>query len=299
MTGLYVFMGMGFLASRKLGLGREGVSRLLFYLIVPLVFFHGVSRVPMQGMMLALPLVVMAIASLLGLLGYALARLWWPEGDRAPNIIGFTAGNGNMGYFGIPVALMIFDTPTVAIYMLMIIGVIFYEATVGYVIATRGQFHPKQALKKIATMPMLHGALGGVIIATLQVPLPEFMEDFFVAIRGTYSVLGMMMIGMGLAGLTRFEIDIKFVSLTFGLKFLCWPLAAAGFVWLDANVLHWYAENLHDALMLLSLAPLAVMSVIFATLYDAHPEKMATAVFLSTCFALTYVPLMVSWFIVK
>jgi predicted permease len=142
---------------------------------------------------------------------------------------------------------------------------------------------------------MLYGALIGVLLAITGWRLPAFTDDFFAAIRGTYSVLGMMMVGMGMAGLHHFAIDMKFVSVTFVFKFICWPLMAAGFVWLDTQWLHWYTDTLHDALMLLSLAPLAVMSVVFASLFNAHPEKMATAVFLSTCFALVYVPLMVGW----
>lgn len=295
MIGLYLFVGLGFLAMRKLDVNRESISQLLFHLIVPLVFLHGVSKTPLTGALLALPFILMAMSCLLALLGYFLARRLWPEaGDRTANIVGFTAGNGNMGYFGIPVALLIFDQATLAVYMLMIIGVILYESTLGYAIATRGHFHPRDALRKILTLPMLHGSLLGLVLALLQWPLPAFLEDFFLAVRGAYSVLGMMVVGMGLAGLTRFELDFKFLSVTFVLKFISWPLLAFAVVWMDAHYFQLYSHNIHDALMLIALAPLAVMSVIFATMLNAHPEKMATAVFLSTCFALVYVPLMIS-----
>lgn len=295
MTGLYACIGMGWIAARRLKLEGEGISQLLFHLIVPLVFFHGVARAPMQGATLALPLIVALLSCLLALLGLALARAFWPKGDPTPHLLAFTAGNGNMGYFGIPVALMIFSTETVALYMLMIIGVILYEATLGYALVTRGHFHPRVALRKILTLPMLHGALLGLLFAVMRWPLPEFLEDFFLSVRSTYSVLGMMMVGIALSGLRGLALDSKFLAHSFLMKFLAWPLLTAGFVWLDRNLLGWYGANIHQALMLLSLAPLAVMSIIFATLFKNQPEKMATAVFLSTCFALVYVPLMIGW----
>ncbi len=296
MAGLYLCVGMGFFAARKLELGREGISRLLFYLIIPLMFFSGVSKANLSGAALFIPFILAVFSSLMALGGYWLARLQWPQSqDRTANIIGFTAGNGNMGYFGIPVALMIFDNATVALYMLMIVGVMIYESTLGYAIITHGHFHPRQAIRKMLGIPMLHGALAGILVAVMQWPLPAFLDDFFLAIRGTYSILGMMLVGMALAGMPRMELDWKFFSVTFAIKFVAWPLFAFALVWADIHWLHLYTDNIHDALLLISLTPLAVTSVIFATLWNTHPEKMASAVFLSTFFALIYVPLMISW----
>ena len=295
MAGLYLAIAIGYLSVKKLDLSSHGISRLLFYVIVPLVFLHGISKMRMQGEVLLLPAIITLISCVLCLTFYRIARLFYA--GKEANIIGFASGNGNIGYFGIPVALLLFDTQTVAIYMVMIIGIMLYEGTLGYYITTKGDFSARQALLKIISLPMLHGAVGGVLLSLFELSTPAFLEDFFLSLRGTYTILGMMVVGMGLASMDRIAIDWRFIGLTFTVKFVAWPLMIAGFLWIDTTFLHLFSANIHQAATLLSLVPLAVNSVIFATLLNAHPEKMATAVFLSTGFALLYLPLMVSWLI--
>lgn len=295
MVGLYLAIAIGYIAVKKLDVSSHGISRLLFYVIVPLVFLHGIAKMRMQGEVLLLPVVIAMISCTLCLTFYRIAKCFY-DGKEA-NIIGFASGNGNIGYFGIPVALLLFDEQTVAIYMVMIIGIMLYEGSLGYYITTKGDFSTRQALMKIATLPMLHGALGGIVLSMLEWPLPEFMEDFFISLRGAYTTLGMMVVGMGLAAMQRIEIDWRFLGMTFAVKFLAWPVMIAGCIWLDQQFFGLFSENIHRAATLLSVVPLAVNSVIFATLLNAHPEKMATAVFASTAFAIFYVPFMVSWLI--
>jgi predicted permease len=296
MVGLYLTVGIGFFAARKLHLNREGISGLLFYIIVPLVFLHGVSKMQLHGGVLLLPPLIMLVSSLLCLITYVYARRLWPDvADKTANILAFSSGNGNIGYFGIPVAMMLFSPPVVATYMVMIIGIMLYEATLGYYITAKGDFHLNIALKKILTLPMLHGSLGGLLLAVMEWPLPAFLEDFFVSLRGAYVILGMMMVGMGLAGMQRFRIDWKFTLSAFFFKFAAWPLSISTIITLDKAWLGFFTTEIHQAMLLLSLAPMAVTSVIYATLLKAEPEKTAAAVFLSTLFAIFYVPLMISW----
>lgn len=294
LTGLYAAVGMGYFATRRLAIDSAIITRLLFYLIIPLVFFHGIGKLEMRGAALLLPPTIFVFSCLFCLMNYRIGHWLYPQGREA-NIIGFSAGAGNNGFFGIPVALALFDTQTVALYMVLIIGVMLYEATLGYYITTRGDFTPMQAVRKIFTLPPLHGALLGLLFSLMDWKLPAFTEDFFIAIRGTYTMLGMMLVGMALAAAGRFSVDWKFIAATFGVKFIAWPLAMGALIWLDAAHLHLFDADFHRALLLFAVVPLAVNTVIYATLLNVHPEKMATAVFLSTLFALAYVPLLLGW----
>ena len=120
MTGLYIAIAIGWVSARKLEVGKEGISKLLFYVIVPLVFLHGISKMQMQEGVLLLPLIIAVFSCTLCLLYFQISRRFYPQGKEA-NIIAFASGNGNIGYFGIPIAMMLFDTQTVAIYMVMVI----------------------------------------------------------------------------------------------------------------------------------------------------------------------------------
>ena len=295
MTGLYLCIAIGFIAARKFEIHGKSISQLLFYFIVPLTFLYGISKTNMQPHYLLLPLCVFGIACSLCLIHYSIARRVYS--DKSANILAFASGNGNLGYFGIPIAMMLFEPPIVGIYMMTIIGTMLFETTLGYYITTKGDFSTREALFKMAKLPMLHGALIGLLLSFFQLSTPAFLEGFFIGVKGAYSTLGMMVVGIALAAATSLKLDWKFIGMAFAVKFIAWPLLVGGLVLLDIHVLHLFSETVHHTTLLISFMPLAVNSVIFATLLDAQPEKMATAVFLSTLFALLYVPVMISLFI--
>ena len=65
----------------------------------------------------------------------------------------------------------------------------------------------------------------------------------------------------------------------------------------DTTFLGLYSEDIHNALMLVAIVPIAVNTIIVASLFDSKPDKAATAILFSTIFALFYVPFMVAYFI--
>jgi hypothetical protein len=87
--------------------------------------------------------------------------------------------------------------------------------------------------------------------------LPDFLDDFTHNMRSTYSVLGMMMVGLGLSTIPKFEIDLKFTLAAFASKFLFFPVAINLFILLDKFIFGWYDNNYYNALQLLFMAPMA------------------------------------------
>lgn len=87
--------------------------------------------------------------------------------------------------------------------------------------------------------------------------------------------------------------------MTFLAKFLVWPLVILFIIALDRSFLGIYDPVSHQALILLSIVPLAINTVMMASLAKCYPEQTAGTVLLSTLFALIFVPVMASIFIVK
>jgi predicted permease len=292
---LYILMGLGFIAGRYLRVDSHSVARLMMYIIVPFVFFTGISRMEMSPALALVPLVGYAIASIMGLGGYAIAKRFY--GDTRANIVGLASGTANIGYFGLPIAMMLFDAQGVGIYLLGIIGNVLYENSFGFYLTARGEHDAREALRRTVRMPAIHAAILGIIASALDwQPWPVILDtaSYF---TGTYTVLGMMMIGLGLAGLEHFRVDMRFTGLLFLIKFVGWPLLAGGFVMLDTGLLHWFDRPVHHALMLVSFMPLSANSVAIASLLNCQPQRTATAVLLSTFVALIYVPVMVGLFL--
>lgn len=290
---LYASIAMGWFAGKRLGVTRDGVGVLVIYMLVPVVMFGGVVKADITPATLSLPLIGFVLATLLCGVFLCLARKMWD--NNIPNILACSAGTGNTGYFGLPVAMLLFDEKTVAIYIILMLGVTVFESTIGMYVAAKGRYTAREALRKVRRIPTIYAFLLGVLVHGLGWELPEIFWDFYANVRGAYVILGMMIIGLGLASMPHFRLDWKFIAVAFSAKFIAWPLTALGFIWLDTHLFGLYSGPVYQSLLLISIVPMAANSVVIATLFDAHPEKAASAVLLSTLLALFYVPLIASF----
>lgn len=292
---LYATVGLGVIAGKRLHVQRESVARIVFYLLVPFIMFGGVMKAEFSAATLLIPLITYCVSAGLSGVFYCVGRRVWK--DATANIVACTAGTGNTGYFGLPVAIALFDEQTVAIYIMLMLGVTLAESSVGYFLAARGHGSLREALHKTLRLPTLYAFAFGVALQAAGIGLPNIAWDFIGNIRGAYTVLGMMIVGLGIAGMNRLAVDGRFLAVTWSAKFLVWPLLAFGLNALDANYFGIYGENVHNALFLMSIVPMAANTVVIATLLNIVPEKVASSVLLSTAFALIYVPGMIALFL--
>ena len=292
---LYMNICLGYIAGKVLEVNRETIARIMFYIINPIVIFNGVINTNLYRSVLALPLITFGISTCLCLFFYKISKNIWQ--DSSKNLMAFSAGSGNTGYFGLPVALLLFEEQGEGVYIMALLGITLYESTVGFYIFSEGIYSPLECFYKLIQLPSLYAFIGGLAINFSSMHIPELFVDFMSHIKGTYTVLGMMIIGLGLAGLREFKLDFKFLGMTFLAKFFAWPVIVLMVISVDLHLFGFFDENIYNALILISIVPLAVNMVILASLLQSQPEKAATAVLLSTLFALGYVPLMANYFI--
>jgi malate permease and related proteins len=288
---------LGYIAGKRLQLNQEMISKLMFYMINPLVIFNGVLHTKLNSSVLTLPILTFVISCTLCILFYRLGRRIWA--DASKNIVAFSAGSGATGYFGLPLAMIIFDEEVEGIYVMALLGVTLYDSSLGYYIMFKGHYTPRECFMRILRLPTLHAFLLGLFFNLIQLPMPDVYHDFITPIKGVYIVLGMMIVGIGLAGLTHFKLDLKFIGMTFFAKFFLWPLFVLLIIAADRNFFGLYHAVSHQVLILIAIVPLAVNTVIMSSLTNWHPEKAAATVLLSTLFALFYIPFMTSLFLIE
>lgn len=288
---LYAIMGLGFVACRYLKVSRESIATLLIYIIAPIVVFYGVMKADIRLDVLALPFFFLAICSFFCGILWVVSKFFWKDNTR--NIFAFTSATANTGYFGLPVALILFQNDVFSLMVFSILGFVLFENTVGFFVIAKGHHTAKEALQKVLTLPTVYAFVLGVALNLLKVPMGDVLTNAFDQFKSSYTVFGMMIIGMGLATATLKSFDLKFLSLSFLAKFVCWPAFMMGFVYLDRNFIHFFRPEIYPVMLLMSILPLPANSVALATKFNVHPEKAATAVFLSTLFALVFIPLMV------
>jgi malate permease and related proteins len=286
---LYLLIALGFVAGRLLNADRRTVGSLLIYLIAPLVVFHGTATSALDATIIALPLATYACSCLIGLGFFLIGRRLLK--DERTGILGFTAGTGNTGYFGLPVAIALFGETATGPLVVAALGTLLYENTVGFYLTAKGKHTAADSLRKVLKLPTVYAFAAGLTANALHIPLGAGYLGLIANVRGAYAVLGMMLIGLGLAAVRASSIDKAFTGLCFLAKFVAWPAVMTGVIALDRAWLGLFTPLMTDVLILISIVPMAANTVAVATVLDVHPEKAAFAVLLSTLASLVVIPL--------
>ena len=289
---LYALILLGVLAGKRLYVQKESIAPLLIYIIAPIVILDATVAAPLRTAVLSLPVVFFLIACVLCLVFYALGSRLWQGAEK--NILAFTAGSGNTGYFGIPLTLVLLGDQAFVLAALATLGMILYENSVGFYMAARGSVTSRQAIGKVLRLPSLYTFIIGVLLNAGGLHFSGIVQTTLGNVRGAYIVLGMMMVGLGLAQVTRLSFDLKFTAMAFLAKFVAWPAVIVVLIMTDRQFFGLFNPTTNHVLLLLSLVPLASNTVAFATQLRVQPEKAAVAVFLSTLFSLLYIPIMIS-----
>ena len=289
---LYVIILLGFIAGKYLEVKRESIASLLIYIIAPFTIFSGIITLKLSPAVLSLPILFFVVGSLMCAIFYRIGGYLWKT--SAKNVLAFTSGSGNTGYFGLPVVLALFGQDAFGLAIITTLGLILYENSVGFYAIARGQHSVRESILKLIKLPTLYAFFIALVINIANIHFSQSVMDVLANFKGAYTILGMMMIGLGLSSITKFSIDWKFTNTAFFAKFVVYPLLLITVIALDIHFFHFYSIFLYKIMLLMAIVPLASNTVAFATKLNVYPEKAATTVLISTIFALLYIPLVMS-----
>ncbi len=287
---LYITMGLGYLSARWFASKSEHFAGLMLYIITPIVFFSGVMGTPLKPEAIFIPLLVWCICLCNCLLFYQLGRRLFR--DSRANILSLVVATGNTGYFGIPVALLLFGEDNLSIYITCMFGTALFENSMGYYMAAKGYRGARESFLRVLRLPSLYAFFLGFALNINGFQIPALFDPFVDGMRGTYSILGMMLIGMSMAGTSLLGKDHLFTGLSLIGKFVCWPIWIGLVIWLDSQVLHLFSPLVYQSLFLVAIVPVAANTVVIAILVKANYKQVAAVTLLSTLVGLFYIPLM-------
>lgn len=290
---LYANIVLGYLAARYLRVNKEAIATVLFYVVGPMVVFSATLSVTINFAVLFLPVFFYLLGSSLAFIYLKLYQKTWP--DATSNILAFTAGTGNSGYYGIALALVLFEPAIADIFIFTVLASFFYEATTGFYITAKGTFTALESFKKVCRLPTLYAFVAALVLNLTGIDLPESITVYAGQFKVVFSILGMMVIGMGLDGMRKGGgVDVAFLKISLIAKHLLWPLLVSLFILLDTTVTHLLYGELYKVMFVFSIVPMAGNTVTLAVLLKAKPEKAALAVLLSNLLSVVYVPVMLA-----
>ncbi|MBY5925373.1 MULTISPECIES: AEC family transporter [unclassified Halomonas] len=288
---LLAFVALGVLAARMLRVDARPVATLLVYLIAPLTFFRALVLGGPTPAYLALTAALFVIASLVAMGVNLLGKRWLP--DEEGSVLAFSAGTGNTGYFGLPVALVLLPPSGVTLYLFCALGVTLYEFTVGFYLSARGRFSVRDSLLKIVRLPLVYAFLAALLVEGIGIHVPAEVTDAMAVFPATYTLLGMMIIGMTLGRVSPRSLDGRFIGACVAVRYALWPvLMLIAVVLLQLTI--GLTRDMALALLLVGVVPMAANVVVVAMELGIAPEKGALAVLITTLAAPLVIPLYLS-----
>lgn len=293
MIPLYIMIAIGFVAQKYLSIRTKTVSTLLIYILSPGITFYGIYSLEFKVKYLLLPLIFFLIGSGIAMLLWHIGKIVWKT-DPTKNILAFAVGSGNVGYFGLPIIYALFGMQALGIGVFFQIGIALFETTLGFFLVARGRHSAIESILKIFKLPMIYSFVLGIILSVLHINLGPIIDDTFLYFKGTYSFLGMMIIGMCVTEVKLHSIDFKFIGFALLGRVIFWPIVAFGLIFLDSSTLHLFDTLVYQVAMVMSIVPLAANSISYAVHLNVFPDKVALAVIISTILALFYIPIILN-----
>jgi predicted permease len=281
------YLGLGFLAGKLFSWPQESLGKVLLFILLPPVVFGSLVTSQIQLSDFLLPLISFGIAATLSVMAW-LAMKWVGVTSPSKNILAFASGNSNSGYFGFPIALALFGEEGLAYAILYAQGFVIYENTFALYFASRAHLSPKEALHRVVRLPALWAFVLALVWKFGQWSVPSLVVTAAPHLRSTYTVLGMMLLGLGLTKVQWHDWDRKFLTWSLGFKFFMWPLAA----FLVSMFLEGPARR---GLLLVGPLPMAANTVAVASALNLLPGRASLAVALSTGISLVLIPLFLHW----
>ena len=279
---------IGWYASRKFKINSKDIANLLIYIFSPIVCFVLILNSPAGVGYAMYSVVFYVISCIAAFLALFVGRLLWK--DNRANLFGAAGGQGNVGYFVLPLAIgLLGGTPdgaaAISIVVFAKVASSIYEFTAAYYITARGLYSVKTSLIRVAKMPTLHAAILALILKYFHFELPGFIKSGVDGFVGGYSTLGMMIIGMSLARFDKLVPDWKFAFYS-----IIWKQGLYALVII--LIFRQFHLQTYEYVVMVMLAcnPLPANIAAVASALDVHPEKAAFAIMVSTILAVITVP---------
>lgn len=291
---LIIYVFMGFIAGRFIGVDRQAIAKLLIYILAPIVFFTAILEEQITLSSLTMPFLVCFLCSFICLFIYKTTSKFFKSPEL--NLLSFASGSANTGYFGIPATIILFGQDYLGTAILAIFGYNLFEYSVGFYVTARGNYSVKESFHRVLRLPALYAFFLAIILSFLGVKTPAILEATKAPLQGAYSFLGLSMIGFGISQAKWSDLDWKFIFTALWNKFIVWPALMGLVLYFDQMFLHFYTNKERLILGLMSIVPMAANGVSISTELNIKPEKIALAILISTILAIFYVPLFVAFF---
>jgi malonate transporter len=195
----FLLILLGWVLCRRTALNRsvwDGVERLVYYLLFPVLLFNSIVRSPLQPAQLA-TLAAATLGTLATGIALALALGRWPGVDRRLHASGAQTAYRFNSYIGLAIAERLGGAQGLA-WMAFVIAISVPVANIAAVwpLARHGGH---STLREIVRNPLVIATLAGLLANAVGLVLPDAVATTLQRIGVAALPLGLMAVGAGLA----------------------------------------------------------------------------------------------------
>ncbi len=286
---IFFVFGVGYLAQRFLKLETRVLSNLALYVLVPLLVFRTFYEQKIDSSYGYLSIYMLGLCfALIGLVSILSKIYGYTESERCGLVL--SSAFMNNGNYGTPLVLFLFGTLGMETAIVLMVLQQLLMSTLGVYYAAKGSpDHDgiKAALRAVRKMPMVYGAIVGLLFQWLQIPLGTIRDGVDLIADAAIPVI-MVTLGMQLANIRLRAIDWQKLSTALSLKLMIAPLIAAGIV------VFMPVDPLTKQIMIIMAAtPTAANTTMYAIQFHTEPQNVSSATLVSTVSSLATMPVVI------
>ncbi|RFB12076.1 AEC family transporter [Bacillus sp. HNG] len=288
---VFLIFVVGYIGQKRIGFEVKSLSVMALYLMSPFLAFRTFYETTLNIKYFYMIIYAVALCLLLIIIVKIIGKI---EKYSEPQVCGMILATSfmNNGNYGTPVALFAFGTVGLDYAVVLMVIQTFLMSTVGIYYAAKGGINnqgTKSAFLSIAKMPIVYGALFGLLFQVTNINLEgPFLQAIDFIANATIPTI-MIVLGMQLASITVKGISIPKLSLALSIRLLISPIIALGIVFfLPIDPL------LKSIMILMAAMPSAANTTMYSLQFQTEPELVSGSALFSTLLSLVTLPVILS-----
>lgn len=278
----------GFVGQKMIGFDIRSISSVALYIMSPFLAFRTfyVNELTVEYFYIILFCLILMFALMIIVWITAYFTKATKQQMSAMMLGGAFMNSGN---YGAPIVLFALGAIGFDYAVIMMVFQSFLMNTFGLFFASLGGKEGaswKDSLRRVIRMPVIHGALLGIILQLLHVNIPApFMEAVSLIADASIPTV-MLVLGMQLAVITRKQVAYRYVTSVTFIRMIVSPILAALIVsFMPISTL------LKSVLIIQASMPAAANTTMFAIQFGTEPDLVSFTTLITTILSIVTIPI--------
>lgn len=285
---VFLIVGAGAIAGRKLKLDAQTLSRLVYWIVGPVFVFQILATADLSAGLVG----KLLGASALAMAGSGIVAWFLAKASRRPTQVAsagvLSSVYGNVGNFGLAIVAFTFGDGALGAAGVVLVVVNVLGVLVGVASARWHEHGATKALRMAFTAPMTLAVIPAAFVNAGDVTMPLWIDRPVVLVAGALIPMMLLTLGAQLGQMTKPTINLD-LTRALVVKLGVSPLIAAA-----AVVVVGLSGTPAGVVVLQFAMPPAVFTSIIALEHDLEPDLVTTTVLVGTIASILTLPVVIA-----